>query len=85
MHDLVVKYECGIAAWGMPIDRVAQLLDEKLNDCDWLDNAGSSAMTLAHKYFDRDALASARSRSSRFYHNCPESAESIAPGIFHSC
>ena len=85
MHDLVVKYECGIAAWGMPIDRVAQLLDEKLNDCDWLDNAGSSAMTLALKYFDRDALASQLDRVLHAStHNCPESAESIAPGIFHS-
>ena len=32
MHDLVVKYDCGIAAWGRPMEDVARDVDCRLND-----------------------------------------------------
>lgn len=58
MHDLVVKHQCGIAAWGRPLRQVARELDSRLNDSEWLIRAGCSSKRLAESFFDRDLLAS---------------------------
>lgn len=58
MHDLVNNYKCGLAMWQQPIEVVARELNSKMNDFDWLSEAGKSARELAEREFDRDKLAS---------------------------
>lgn len=83
MHDLVVNYQCGIAAWRRPLEDVARELDLRLNDEAWLVSAGHSARNLAESYFDRDLLASQLERVLRAAtHGSPVLASSIAPGFF---
>ena len=53
MHDLVVKYDCGIAAWGRPMEDVARDVDCRLNDAVWMSRAGASALW-SQNFFDRD-------------------------------
>ncbi len=57
MHDLVNKFDCGLAMWSVPIQVVADNLEKKMNDRSWLLSAGQSARFLAEKIFDRDDLA----------------------------
>lgn len=83
MHDLVLQYQCGIAAWGRPLDEVARELDSCLNDAKWLESAGLSARTLAQHLFDRDALASQLERVFVTVENGSlGTVESIAPGVY---
>lgn len=57
MHDLVQQHSCGLAMWQQTIKLVAEQLDEKMNDDEWIKKAGLAARRLAEKQFDRDALA----------------------------
>ncbi|MDY0208304.1 MAG: glycosyltransferase family 4 protein [Pseudomonas sp.] len=57
MHELVTTRACGVAMWGQSIDAVAQELDSKMHDADWLSKAGQAARELAEQEFDRDVLA----------------------------
>jgi len=83
MHDLVLQHQCGISAWGRPLDQVARELDCRLNDSAWLHRAGHSARMLAECCFDRDLLASQLENvffaavNGKF-----DMAESIAPGVY---
>ncbi|MDF1641266.1 glycosyltransferase family 4 protein [Thalassolituus oleivorans] len=57
MHDLVVKYECGISVWNMSIEDAAYKLHRSLNDKGWLSASGANAKYLAVHQFDRGELA----------------------------
>lgn len=57
MHDLVQQHSCGLAMWQQPIELVAEQLDQKMNDDEWLKQAGLAARRLAEEEFDRDTLA----------------------------
>ncbi len=57
MHDLVQQHSCGLAMWQQPIGSVAEQLDQKMGDDEWLKEAGLAARRLAEEEFDRDALA----------------------------
>ncbi len=57
MHDLVVQHQCGLSVWGSTIDNAASLLNDRMNDTDWIDASGRRAKLLAEKYFDRSKLA----------------------------
>jgi len=83
MHDLVLEHQCGIAAWGRPLDQVARELDSRLNDWEWLGRAGRSARKLADCYFDRALLASHLERVLvAAVNGKPDMTESIASGIY---
>lgn len=83
MHDVVKARNCGLAMWQQPIELVAQELHSKMNDQNWLSQAGIAAKKLAEQNFDRDMLAkqfeevikaAIKGEASR--------AESIAPGVY---
>ena len=57
MHDLIGARGVGFSAWQTSIDKVAIILNQKMNDRDWLMQAGKQAEKLAIEYFDRDILA----------------------------
>lgn len=57
MHDIVNKRGCGLAMWKLPISKVAKVLDVKMNDSKWLEEAGIAAREMAEECFDRDLLA----------------------------
>lgn len=57
MHELIKSHGCGLAIWQQPVEQVAQELEAKLHDTEWLAQAGDAAKTLAEKEFDRDVLA----------------------------
>lgn len=57
MHDLVKIKGCGLALWQLTLSEVATELDQKMNDKNWLEQAGKAARQLAEEYFDRDILA----------------------------
>lgn len=82
MQDMIVKHGCGLAGWGSTADEVASLLDQKLTDPMWLDEASSSAKQLAFQYFDRDALAAQLENVLSLAGSSPSSASSIAPGSY---
>ena len=56
--DLVNSYECGVVGWRKPISEVAEIISDKIQDRNWLKNAGENARRLAEDKFDRDELAS---------------------------
>jgi glycosyltransferase involved in cell wall biosynthesis len=83
MHDLVNQHQCGISAWGRPIQEVAFELNQKMNDSVWLSEAGKSAKYLAENYFDRDVLANQLEQVlSAVKAGRSELASEIAPGIY---
>lgn len=55
--DLVKHIDCGIAAWNVPIEKVAELVVQKIRDPHWLQAAGGRSRLLAEQHFDRDLLA----------------------------
>jgi glycosyltransferase involved in cell wall biosynthesis len=57
MHDLIGARGVGFSAWQTPIDETATILNQKINDRDWLLRAGKKAEKLAIEYFDREILA----------------------------
>ncbi|MGO2134772.1 MAG: glycosyltransferase family 4 protein [Marinobacter sp.] len=57
MHEMVNAKGCGLAMWRESAADVAEELDKKLNDKEWLAQAGKSARLLAEEHFDRDLLA----------------------------
>lgn len=57
MHDIVLKYNCGISGWRTPLRDVATQINACLNDDRWLESAGTAAKNVAELYFDRDKLA----------------------------
>ena len=59
MHELVSSHQSGLPMWQKPIDAVADEIDSKLHDKQWLEKAGRAARNLAEVYFDRDVLATA--------------------------
>lgn len=83
MYDLVNQHQCGINAWGRPINDVAMEINQKMNDPVWLCKAGESAKRLAINYFDRDLLASKLEQVLvAAQAGKPELASKIAPGIY---
>lgn len=85
MHDLVKSHDCGLAMWQTPIEEVAQALETKLHDIDWLVQAGGSAKMLAELEFDRDVLAKQLMQVlAKTREGDPSSAAEIAPGNYHS-
>lgn len=57
MHDLVTAHSCGVAGWQQSMQSVAQELNSKMHDAEWLSQAGQAARALAEQEFDRDKLA----------------------------
>lgn len=57
MHELVNKHSCGLAGWKMSIQDIAKELNDKMNNHNWLEQAGRAARMLAETEFDRDKLA----------------------------
>ena len=57
MHDLVLRNDCGIAAWRMDLNQLACEINEKSNNFEWLSSASESSRKLASKEFDRDRLS----------------------------
>lgn len=43
MHDLVQTHSCGFSGWQESIGLVAQELDNKMNDLEWLNRADVAA------------------------------------------
>lgn len=83
MHDLVGSYSCGLAMWNQPLSYVAQELNIKMNDFDWLSEAGKSARELAEREFDRDKLASQLiTVLNAAVKNKTCAVSTIAPGIY---
>ena len=83
MHDLIESRGCGLAMWQKPIEQVAQELDQKLHDKQWLEKASHAAKTLAEQSFDRDVLAKQLLNVlEATLQSCPEQAETIAPGNY---
>ena len=85
MHDLVESHHCGLAVWQTPVAQVAQVLESKLHDSDWLARAGGAARMLAEQEFDRDVLAT---QLMKVLENAckgdPTCSAEIAPGNYHS-
>src|SRR5690554_2542409 len=83
MHELVNKHECGLAMWQKSVAEVAEALDTKMHNRDWLDKAGQAARKLAEDFFDRDMLANQlMSVLQSAVDGKPDNAERIAPGIY---
>lgn len=83
MHDIVEKHDCGLAMWQQPIELVAEQLDKKMNDTEWLKNAGIAAKRLAVQDFGRDLLADQlMSVISAVVEKKSINASDIAPGIY---
>lgn len=57
MHDLVTAHSCGVAGWQQSMQSVAQELNSKMHNAEWLNQAGQAARALAEQEFDRDKLA----------------------------
>lgn len=57
MHDVVLAHDCGFAMWQQPLSSVAEQLNSKMNDQNWLIQSGQAAKKLALEDFDRDVLA----------------------------
>ena len=57
LRDLLSRRNFGFSAWQTSIDEAAIILNQKMNDRDWLMQAGRKAKKLAIEYFDRDILA----------------------------
>lgn len=55
--DLITKHECGIIAWGLPLEKAAKELSDRITNKQWLSAAGQSSKYLAENYFCRDTLA----------------------------
>jgi glycosyltransferase involved in cell wall biosynthesis len=53
MQDLVLKYGCGLCAYGKNIEEVAKELDLAINNKTWLKSSGEASKNLAKIYFDR--------------------------------
>lgn len=83
MHDLVKAHDCGLAMWQQPVELVAQELNSKMNDSEWLSKAGLSARTLAEQEFDRDKLANQLITVLKLaVENKTEGVLGIAPGLY---
>ena len=83
MHDLVQQHSCGLAMWQQPIELVAEQLDQKMNDDEWLKQAGLAARRLAEEEFDRDTLATQlMSVLELTIQGKASNIESIAPGEY---
>lgn len=83
MHDVVLVRDCGLAMWQQPLSYVAEQLNEKMNDQEWLMRSGQAAKKLALENFDRDVLAS---QLIAVLHSTvkknPNEAAAIAPGHY---
>lgn len=58
MVDLIEKNQCGLVAWRLPIEVVAQNIVDFISDNEEVVNAGRNAKKLANSQFSRDHLAS---------------------------
>lgn len=56
-HDLLLQHNFGISAWQKDIVSVAKEVEQKIQDSDWVIEAGKNARLLAENVFDRDVLA----------------------------
>ena len=83
MNDLIKNHSCGLAMWKTPYPKIAQELNEKLYDENWLSSASKASAKLADEYFDRDLLASQLIELlENVVDKKAEAAESLAPGIY---
>lgn len=83
MHDLVRGHECGLALWQRPPAEVAEELDEKIHDSQWLLEASKAGRKLAEEYFDRDKLANQLIQVLQAaVDGQPQKAFEIAPGQY---
>lgn len=83
MHELVMKHDCGLAMWNKLVPQVANELNNKMNDQDWLLEASISSRRLAEEFFGRDELASQLEQVLlAAYEGRPELSASIAPGFY---
>ena len=81
MRDLLNTWECGFSAWNKSIDETAIILNQKVNDKDWLKQAGKQANKLAIEYFDRDKLSEQLMKVLEIAVNGTSvNVESVAPG-----
>lgn len=86
MHDLVVSHQCGLSMWHKPIDEIAEELDSKLHDEQWVEKAGNASRQLAEKYFDRDLLADQLiSVLQTVVDGDSEKVAELAPGNYFGC
>lgn len=84
MHELVESHGCGLAMWQQPMEQVAQELETRLHDKEWLAQAGGAAKTLAEKKFDRDVLAGQLMQVlEAAQEGAPSCAADIAPGNYN--
>lgn len=83
MHDLILSRDCGLAMWQRPIESVAKELDSKIQDLEWLKQAGSAARALAEQEFDRDQLANQLMRVlSLAVEQKTTEVSKVAPGVY---
>lgn len=72
-HELVNTYGCGLTTWHLPVNEAAVIVAEKIQDPEWLANAGNAARRLAEEQFDRDLLAARLEKTIKaVVHNEPE-------------
>lgn len=83
MHDVVISHGCGLAMWDKPLSYVAEQLNVKMNDQEWLEQSGKSAKMLALKSFDRDILArQLMAVLNSAVENKSNEVSSISPGFY---
>lgn len=83
MHDLIASKGCGLNVWQKDIFNVAEELNEKIKDKDWLKSASDSAMLLAEHTFSRELLATQLLQILvNTYNGKPCSASSVSPGKY---
>jgi glycosyltransferase involved in cell wall biosynthesis len=56
MHDLITVNNAGISLWGISTSEAAAILDQNLNDHNWIRSASISSGKISRQ-FDRDLLA----------------------------
>jgi glycosyltransferase involved in cell wall biosynthesis len=57
IHNLINDHKCGLSMWGKSMPDIAKELTDRMNNDQWLIDAGLSARRLACNYFNRDLLA----------------------------
>lgn len=83
MHELVKKYDCGLAMWEKPAAEVASEIAEKITDKEWLSMSGKKARMLAENEFDRDKLAIQLEKVFLAVHKgAPNNVQAIAAGNY---
>lgn len=83
MHDIVNQFDCGVAAWRVPIRDAALQLNQILTNQVVLQQFGNSAKKLAKSNFDKDELTLQFSQVIELVSRGDlETVSSIAPGDY---